>query len=53
VVLDPRRVLTVPLQRWGSALALTAFARVVLRWVDPDYLKRGKLHKLTQGSAAP
>jgi predicted acylesterase/phospholipase RssA len=46
VVLDPSRAWRVPLRNFVAALALTLYAKIVLNWVDPSYVRDGRLAKL-------
>jgi tetratricopeptide (TPR) repeat protein len=52
LIVDPRRALRVPLYHWLGAVALWAFANVVLKWIDPRYRDRGRLTTLALAIAA-
>lgn len=46
IVLDPRRVWREPLRKFLTAIPLTLVAKMVIKWIDPRYVERGRLAKV-------
>jgi predicted acylesterase/phospholipase RssA len=46
ILLDPHSIWRDPLRKYLIAIPLTLFAKIILKWVDPAYLERGRLASL-------